>query len=181
LVQDPIEVKVENQLPHPFWSLRLLVRVHVEGGDAARESEAQCNVRITFCCAAARLLTSGGALFDVDRKRDRHGDVEMQAAQQISITKPPLSAHCPVATRLEFGTRRTQRPPMKELKGIRGGRPGITLEDVRAATERLKEQGRLIGPVNVRLELGRGSYSTIQRHLSSLGYVNAMSAGHKKT
>jgi len=70
---------------------------------------------------------------------------------------------------------------MKQQKELRGGRPGITLEDVRAATERLKEQGRLIGPVNVRLELGHGSYSTIQRHLRSLGYVNAMPAGHKKT
>jgi hypothetical protein len=48
------------------------------------------------------------------------------------------------------------------------GRRGITLEDVRLACERLKQQGRSIGPTNVRLELGRGSYGTIIKHLRSL-------------
>jgi hypothetical protein len=46
----------------------------------------------------------------------------------------------------------------------------VTLEDVRAACESLKRQDRFVGPVNVRLELGRGSYETIQRHLRTLGF-----------
>lgn len=48
------------------------------------------------------------------------------------------------------------------------GRKGITLEDVRQACERLARQGRLAGPTNVRLELGRGSYETIVKHLRTL-------------
>ncbi|WP_459190558.1 DNA-binding protein [Ralstonia pseudosolanacearum] len=54
-----------------------------------------------------------------------------------------------------------------------GGRPGITVEDVRRACEALQQQGRSIGPVNVRLELGRGSYSTIIRALRTLGLTQA--------
>jgi hypothetical protein len=51
------------------------------------------------------------------------------------------------------------------------GRPGVTLEDVRLACERLKQQGRAVGPTNVRLELGgRGSYQTITAHLRALGF-----------
>lgn len=50
------------------------------------------------------------------------------------------------------------------------GRKGITLEDVRAACERLALQRRIVGPINVRLELGgRGSYGTIMKHLKTLG------------
>jgi hypothetical protein len=50
------------------------------------------------------------------------------------------------------------------------GRKGITLEDVQAACERLAKQGRIVGPVNVRLELGgRGGYGTITRHMKALG------------
>jgi hypothetical protein len=49
------------------------------------------------------------------------------------------------------------------------GRPGITLEDVKKAVESLRRQGRRIGPVNVRLELGRGGYGTINEHLRTLG------------
>lgn len=48
------------------------------------------------------------------------------------------------------------------------GRPGVTLEDVRQACDRLKEQGRAIGPTNIRLELGRGSFQTITKHLRVL-------------
>lgn len=51
------------------------------------------------------------------------------------------------------------------------GRPGITLEDVEAAVESLRRQGRRIGPVNVRLELGRGGYGTITEHMRTLGLV----------
>ncbi|WP_409519956.1 DNA-binding protein [Pulveribacter sp.] len=61
---------------------------------------------------------------------------------------------------------------MKE-KGVppRRGRKGITREDVQRACEALNAQGRRIGPTNVRLELGRGSYGTIVRILSELGSV----------
>lgn len=58
---------------------------------------------------------------------------------------------------------------MEDSEQRRGGRPGITLEDVRLAAASLVRQGRTVGPTNVRLELGRGSYNTIQRHLRSLG------------
>jgi hypothetical protein len=58
---------------------------------------------------------------------------------------------------------------MQEKKRGRG-RPGITEEDVRLACEELKAQGRKIGPVVVRLQLGRGGYQTIIRHLRNLGY-----------
>lgn len=51
----------------------------------------------------------------------------------------------------------------------RRGRKGITREDVRGACERLEEQGRTVGPTNVRLELERGSYETIMKHLRALG------------
>lgn len=58
------------------------------------------------------------------------------------------------------------------------GRPGLTIEDVREACERLKAQGRSIGPTNVRLELGgRGSFQTITKHLRLLGYVKPPHAG----
>lgn len=59
---------------------------------------------------------------------------------------------------------------LEEPLGTRG-RKGITIEDVRAACERLVLQGRTVGPINVRLELGgRGGYGTITRHLETLGY-----------
>lgn len=50
------------------------------------------------------------------------------------------------------------------------GRPGVTLDDVRLASDALKAQGRVVGPTNVRLELGRGSFETIVKHLRALGY-----------
>lgn len=49
------------------------------------------------------------------------------------------------------------------------GRPGVQLEDVRDAAVRLLREKRFVGPVNIRLELGTGSYTTIQRHLRQLG------------
>ncbi|MFN3736777.1 DNA-binding protein [Hydrogenophaga sp.] len=70
---------------------------------------------------------------------------------------------------------------MNDLKQRRAGRPGVTLDDVRAACIRLEDEGRFVGAVNVRLELGRGSYTTIQRHLRVLGYVGEVSASRRKT
>ncbi|MFC5496299.1 DNA-binding protein [Caenimonas terrae] len=55
------------------------------------------------------------------------------------------------------------------------GRPGVTLEDVREACKRLAAQGRRIGPTNVRLELGRGSFRTIVKHLRTLGHTGTRS------
>lgn len=56
---------------------------------------------------------------------------------------------------------------MKQRK--RRGRPGVTLEEVRAACERLDQQGRSTGPINTRIELGHGSYTTLLNHLRALG------------
>ncbi|QKL60734.1 DNA-binding protein [Ralstonia solanacearum] len=53
------------------------------------------------------------------------------------------------------------------------GRPGITLVDVVRACVALKQQGRRLGPSNVRLELGRGSMTTISRHLQRLALRDA--------
>ena len=57
---------------------------------------------------------------------------------------------------------------MKEKRRV--GRPGITLIDVEHACEALIREGRKVGPQNVRLELGRGSYTTIVNFLRLLGY-----------
>lgn len=59
-------------------------------------------------------------------------------------------------------------------KDKKRGRPGITLDDVKAAVESLRRQGRHVGPVNVRLELGRGGYGTITEHLRTLGLAPRM-------
>lgn len=48
------------------------------------------------------------------------------------------------------------------------GRPGITKVDVVRAYVALLQQGRLPGPQNLRLELGRGSFTTIAKHLDEL-------------
>lgn len=58
---------------------------------------------------------------------------------------------------------------MQKTKRKRG-RPGLSIQDVQAACERLQAQGRPVGPTTVRLETGRGSYETITRHLRALGY-----------
>lgn len=50
-----------------------------------------------------------------------------------------------------------------------GGRPGITIDDVRQACNELERQGRVLSPANVRLQLGRGSFTTIVAHLRALG------------
>jgi hypothetical protein len=36
----------------------------------------------------------------------------------------------------------------------------------------LRKQGRVVGPFNLRLELGRGSYSTIGRHIRQLALTH---------
>lgn len=52
------------------------------------------------------------------------------------------------------------------------GRPGITLDGVRAAWESLEKQGRAVTPNNVRLELGgTGSFETIMTHMRALGWT----------
>lgn len=50
------------------------------------------------------------------------------------------------------------------------GRKGITLVDVARACVSLKKQNRRMGPTNVRLELGRGSMTTISNHLKRLAF-----------
>ncbi|WP_162585559.1 DNA-binding protein [Variovorax sp. RA8] len=57
---------------------------------------------------------------------------------------------------------------MEEKSAPRRGRRGISRDDVRRACEALTVQGRRIGPTNVRLELGTGSYGTIVRLLAEL-------------
>lgn len=62
---------------------------------------------------------------------------------------------------------------MKNLKKPEKGRPGplgVSLEEVRKACVQLEREGRFVGPMNVRLQIGRGSFTTIQRHLRDLGY-----------
>lgn len=52
------------------------------------------------------------------------------------------------------------------------GRPGVTIIDVARACVALNQQKRRLGPSNVRLELGRGSMTTISRHLQRLAFRN---------
>lgn len=53
------------------------------------------------------------------------------------------------------------------------GRKGVSLVDVVRATVALRKQGRVVGPFNLRLELGRGSYSTIGRHVRYLALMHS--------
>lgn len=48
------------------------------------------------------------------------------------------------------------------------GRHGITPVDVVRAYVALLKQGRVPGPHNLRLELSRGSYTTITKHVTRL-------------
>lgn len=50
------------------------------------------------------------------------------------------------------------------------GRKGVTAADVVRACVALRQQKRRLGPRNVRLELGTGSYETIVRHLRLLAF-----------
>lgn len=49
--------------------------------------------------------------------------------------------------------------------------------DVIRATVALRKQGRVAGPFNLRLELGRGSYRTIGRHLRRLALLRTDGRG----
>lgn len=69
---------------------------------------------------------------------------------------------------------------MEEKSAPRRGRRGIARDDVRRACEALTVQGRRIGPTNVRLELGTGSYNTIVRLLVELGYANGVAQPGRK-
>lgn len=51
-------------------------------------------------------------------------------------------------------------------------RKGIGLTDVVIAVISLKKQGRRPTPTNVRLEMGKGSFSTITRLLRKLALVD---------
>jgi hypothetical protein len=51
------------------------------------------------------------------------------------------------------------------------GRPGVSKAEVVRAYVALKKQQRAPTLLNLRLELGRGSYSTIGAHLASLKLV----------
>lgn len=55
------------------------------------------------------------------------------------------------------------------------GRPGVSKADVVQAYVALLKQKRQPTLVNVRLEIGRGSYSTIGAHLRSLQLVRPRS------
>jgi len=57
------------------------------------------------------------------------------------------------------------------------GRPGITIVDVVRACVRLKKERRSIGPLNIRNVLGRGSMTTICRHLRYLALRDVHSGG----
>ncbi|MDM0018035.1 DNA-binding protein [Variovorax saccharolyticus] len=63
----------------------------------------------------------------------------------------------------------TEKKERRAVAAKRPGPKGISVDDVKKAVEALQRQGRFVGPVNVRLELGRGSYATITRVLRELG------------
>lgn len=65
------------------------------------------------------------------------------------------------------------------------GRKGVTPADVVAACVQLKRQRRVVGLRNLRLQLARGSYSTIAKCLRQLALVeildvhSASGSGHR--
>lgn len=54
-------------------------------------------------------------------------------------------------------------------------RKGITGADVVRAYVELRREGRAPSLLNLRLQLGRGSYSTIARHLRTMAFVQLAS------
>lgn len=50
-------------------------------------------------------------------------------------------------------------------------RPGLSAADVVRAYVALLRQGRHPGPTNIRLELGKGSFSTIAKHIHRLAFI----------
>ena len=61
------------------------------------------------------------------------------------------------------------------------GRRGITAADVVAACVSLKRQRLLPSLRNVRLELGRGGYGTIQKYLGLLALIDTRSFTNDKS
>ena len=51
-------------------------------------------------------------------------------------------------------------------------KPALTLVDVARACVSLHKQRRTFGPINLRLELGRGSYRDISRYLRRLALID---------
>jgi hypothetical protein len=51
------------------------------------------------------------------------------------------------------------------------GRPGLSAADVVRAYVALLRQRRHPGPTNIRLELGKGSFSTIAKYIDRLAFV----------
>lgn len=84
-----------------------------------------------------------------------------------------------IPTRGTGTTSRTYGGTLLNAGRKKRGRPGLTLEEVLKACEALKTQGRKVGPTNVRLELGRGSFQTIGKHLRALGYAPTLRTRRK--
>lgn len=61
------------------------------------------------------------------------------------------------------------------------GRKGITSADVVRAYVTLLKQGRTPGPRNLRLQLGRGSYTTISQHLRRLALQQVAAQAQRGT
>lgn len=60
-------------------------------------------------------------------------------------------------------------------------RKGITSADVVQAYVALLKQGRTPGPRNLRLQLGRGSYTTISQHLRRLALQQVAAQARRAT
>lgn len=97
-----------------------------------------------------------------------------QATQQSSrdVDLSIVEAPSPIANENSLrnrarGHRYTSRTPVHPE--VMMGRPGISIDAVAAAVERLHRQGRAASPTNVRLEMAHGSYSTLTAHLRALG------------
>lgn len=105
--------------------------------------------------------------FDYETSRPRlryEGARGVMTPRQFRTGAPQdLGAYTPVSSTWVENARSAMK------KKTLGGRPGITVDDVKQACEALQQQGRPIGPVNVRLQLGRGSFTTIVRALRALG------------
>ena len=74
----------------------------------------------------------------------------------------------------------TEKKEKRAGAARRPGPKGIGVDDVKQAVKALQEQGRFVGPANLRLELGRGSYTTITRFLRELGLSVSAQTGKKK-
>lgn len=68
------------------------------------------------------------------------------------------------------------------MESAMSGRKGISRADVVDACISLMKQGRKFGARNVRLQLGRGSMTTISRHLRTLAFreQNTLGEQHRR-